>query len=297
MKYANLEHLIFNCGDHSINVDSIDRLNTSSYAVLLKHIGSRLKSMELNCVQDSSTLFKMLDYYECRINNIGLYNVGDIDLCEISRLKLFSYIKGFSLCGVNTLTTMPFKTMESLISLKLQFEASDDYYAQMPIISLNKIFKSLSKTVETLTIAATNVYIYTGETDQQFSIKQLTLDGIRLSLNEAYYIANCFPDLHILKINLIYHEMLGLPLLFPNHQFTLLDLNFHCSEYHIALITMNDGQTQLFHLKHARYCKDYSVLGDSILPVPKEESEDAPFVTLSCGSLKTLYLNGIRAYF
>ncbi|KAI8883533.1 hypothetical protein K501DRAFT_272663 [Backusella circina FSU 941] len=297
LKYPKLEYLDYGSCYYNTNVAYIDMLNELGYPVILKNIGLRLRSLKLACIhQDNSAIFKMLDYYKCQTNHLCLYNVGELNFNEFSQLELSKYIETLSLYDVTTLSNMHFKNVESLTSLEIHFENKDDYYAQMPTISLNKIFKSLSKTIESLTIVSTNAYIYTDEICQQFSIKKLTLSGIELSLSETQFIANCFPELHALKINLFYYG--GLTLKFPNHHFSLLDLGFISSGYGLALITRNDNQTRYFHLKaFASSCTDYSLLGSGIIPVPKETFGDTSFITVLCGSLKTLYLNDVPAYF
>jgi hypothetical protein len=192
--------------------------------------------------------------------------------------------------------------MENLQSLRLQYQdlfeldsdeswpGSEQDGVSTPIRSLGDLVGDLPTSVHTLEIRY-SPFKCDENHGRTFLVKKLTLVGTCLFGEIGPLLANHFPHRHSLTLEKVFEKSTTLTL--SNHHFSCLrfvDNRGGSSTFTLCLATSGGAS-------HRYYTVGSNINGKDMVynPLPSDTPMHHKVVTIICGSVKKLFLNGIEA--
>ncbi|KAI8880322.1 hypothetical protein K501DRAFT_302273 [Backusella circina FSU 941] len=268
-KYPNLQHFHFG-----------NSYSTHGYEpeVLRQDWSSHLTSLDLTFIYFSSSLFHLLDRSGCKIKNLKLRGTTMELINALVRSKQRRYVE---MLNIGMEYACSFEWLRKLKKLRdLSLGMDSQYRAKA-----SSIFQFCPKTVESVDIKEYQVKFDIEAMPKSLSIKNLVLDHNNKDLRMVSFIADCFPYLESLSIRKIFNgsEIYE----FPNHHFSYLNLDtYGFSGFNLAITTLNDNVTRLYHLPGQRSYVGQQKYENYIASVPRAKMADGNCIKLVCGSVK-----------
>lgn len=261
-KYLNLKHLEYdmNCENGQLNEIELDALYGIGYPLMLQQVGSQLHTFHIRVTDLNLDIFKVLDRFGCRIKELCLYGPSEKALTTLGGSNLVKYIETFAIYKFPGLADPSlFTKMASLKSvlmlfngtvpedLELEFDVPEQEGGEHVEISLNDVLQA--KTLESLVIQGAYIN-YSHDPEQQFHIKDLYLDDNGTTFNIEELVADCLPDLTILRLDVAIQP--GVQYSFPNHHFSEVTFFGNFMYRDVAIETLGDKRTRFFSPKNSK---------------------------------------------
>ncbi|KAI8885797.1 hypothetical protein K501DRAFT_270385 [Backusella circina FSU 941] len=308
-KYDHLNQLSINDFDtEELDAEYIATTLKEDLIRLLQVNAFYLQTLSWNNLPFHLTIPEELDSIECKLENLDLRSNKNTT-SEFENLALSNqskYIKNLSLTNIKLNRIDLLNKMEKLTSLSLTCELKDGYGSdsfsnsdsddedsgeKMMMINLSDTLEACLPTLTAFSIKNFD-FKFRYSTHHPTSITSLYIECSTIRKKLTDIISTCFPKLTSLQI---YGNILDdLSINLVNHK--LLDVSFSPSQnkraYNLSVENTNKCEPSFYIPKHNSFYVNLPGLEkDALVPVPYDELDGRPVLTLICNSIQRLKLN------